>query len=80
MRQFRVPALTLPSESNGVAKPTDATGLESEPLARTPGRCALRTMVEAVAQKAAYKPALARSFSEETILDHSRYGDMLEIR
>ena len=35
----------------------------------------LNTMAEAVAQKATYKPVLASSFSDGTILDHPRYGE-----
>jgi multidrug resistance protein MdtO len=35
----------------------------------------LNTMADAVAQKATYKPALAGSFSDGTILDHPRYGE-----
>jgi multidrug resistance protein MdtO len=35
----------------------------------------LNTMADAVAQRATYKPALARSFSDEAILDHPRYGE-----
>jgi multidrug resistance protein MdtO len=35
----------------------------------------LNTMADAVAQKATYKPALASSFSDGTILDHPRYGE-----
>jgi multidrug resistance protein MdtO len=35
----------------------------------------LNTMAEAVAQKTTYKPALASSFSDGTILDHPRYGE-----
>jgi multidrug resistance protein MdtO len=35
----------------------------------------LNTMADAVAQKATYKPVLAGSFPNETILDHPRYGE-----
>jgi multidrug resistance protein MdtO len=35
----------------------------------------LNTMAEAVAQKTTYKPELASSFSDGTILDHPRYGE-----
>jgi multidrug resistance protein MdtO len=35
----------------------------------------LNTMADAVAQKATYKPALAGTVSDGTILDHPRYGE-----
>jgi multidrug resistance protein MdtO len=35
----------------------------------------LNTMADAVARKAIYKPALGGTFSDDTILDHPRYGE-----